>query len=110
MVRLWRMEGAAMTSETTARSRGPQYGADGRVTFFDDPAMDRFVSVLLNVASELWVLSERVATLNEIVTKAGLLSSEEICAALADPASDSRRAQELQDFIANAFAPLRETA
>ena len=34
------------------------YGPDGRPQFFSDPAMDRFVPVVLNLASEIWLQHE----------------------------------------------------
>ena len=36
------------------------YGDDGQPQFFADPAMDRFVAVVMNLASEIWVQEERI--------------------------------------------------
>ena len=70
------------------------YGPDGRPQFFTDPAMDRFVATLLNLASEVWVQEERI------------LSLEAKDASAEAPALD--RDSLLKGFIDRVFAPLRE--
>ena len=42
------------------------YDAAGRARFFADPAMDRFVAVVMNLAQEVWVQEERLLALEEI--------------------------------------------
>lgn len=71
------------------------YGPDGRPKFFSDPATDRFVASLLNLASEVWVQQER------------LLALEARDGAGGDAAPD--RDALLKQFIDRVFAPLRET-
>ena len=71
------------------------YGPDGRPQFFNDPAMDRFVATLLNLASEVWVQEERILSL-------------EAKGAADAPAVD--RDLLLKGFIDRVFAPLREAA
>lgn len=39
------------------------YGEDGQPRFFSEPGMDRFVAVILNMASQLWVQEERLRAL-----------------------------------------------
>lgn len=39
------------------------YGPDGRPKFFDDPGMDRFVAVIMNLAQEVWRQEERLMAL-----------------------------------------------
>jgi hypothetical protein len=68
------------------------YGSDGQPQFFDDPAMDRFVAVVLNLASELWVQEERLRALESDAGK---------------PSRDNDPAQAVQAFIDRVFAPLR---
>jgi hypothetical protein len=41
------------------------YDAEGRARFFADPAMDRFVAVVMNLAQEVWVQEERLLALEE---------------------------------------------
>ncbi|MET0365005.1 MAG: hypothetical protein ABW169_10160 [Sphingobium sp.] len=82
------------------------YGPDGRPQFFQDPAMDRFVAVLLNVASELWVQTEKVETLSRILERAGL-SGAEVEAEIVT-GDEAVREQALTAFMHRVFKPLRE--
>ena len=46
------------------------YDAHGNPRFFVDPAMDRFVAVVMNLAQEVWVQEERLLALEEDKGKA----------------------------------------
>jgi hypothetical protein len=85
------------------------YGADGRPTFFQDPAMDRFVSVLLNLASELWVQTERVTTLSEFIIGKGLATPAALEAVAIAAEDHPEREAAVNAFMQRVFAPLRET-
>ncbi|MEO9461163.1 MAG: hypothetical protein ABJ242_00380 [Marinomonas sp.] len=41
------------------------YDDNGNARFFTDPAMDRFVAVVMNLAQEVWVQEERLLALEE---------------------------------------------
>lgn len=41
------------------------YDSEGRPRFFAEPAMDRFVAVVMNLAQEVWVQEERLLALEE---------------------------------------------
>lgn len=41
------------------------YDENGNARFFGDPAMDRFVAVVMNLAQEVWVQEERLLALEE---------------------------------------------
>ncbi len=84
------------------------YGADGRPVFFQDPAIDRFVAVLLNLASELWVQTERVSSLKAFIVDKGVGSVEDIDAVAAASEDDPKREAELKDFLERVLTPLRE--
>lgn len=66
------------------------YDETGNARFFADPAMDRFVAVVMNMAQELWVQEERLLALEE---------------ARGAPPAD--RDAKLQAFITRIFAPIR---
>jgi hypothetical protein len=66
------------------------YGPDGKPKFFDDPGMDRFVAVVMNMAQEMWVQEERLMALEGL------------------QASEADREAKLKIFIDRIFAPLRE--
>lgn len=84
------------------------YGVDGKPQFFGDPAMDRFVAVLLNTVSELWVQTEKVENLTRLIERHGLASPDEVQAVIA--AADGARDAASREFVARLLAPLRETA
>lgn len=66
------------------------YGADGRPRFFGDPAMDRFVAVVMNMAQEMWVQEERLLALEE-----------------AKGSATADREEKLKAFIDRIFEPIR---
>lgn len=66
------------------------YDEAGNPRFFADPAMDRFVAVVMNLAQEVWVQEERLLALEEA---RGL------------PAAD--RDAKAKAFIDRVFAPIR---
>jgi len=66
------------------------YGPDGKPKFFDDPGMDRFVAVIMNMAQEMWVQEERLMKLEGM------------------EASPEEKELKLQEFINRIFRPLRE--
>ena len=41
------------------------YDEAGQAQFFSNPAMDRFVAVVMNLAQEVWVQEERLLALEE---------------------------------------------
>lgn len=83
------------------------YGDDGRPRFFADPTMDRFVAAFLDLASESWVLAERVATLEEIMIEGGL-SRAALELYQPDAESLERREQARNVFISRILGQLRE--
>lgn len=86
------------------------YGPDGRPQFFSDPAMDRFVPVVLNLASELWLQNEVIANLKALLAAKGIASEEELDRIARDSAADPAREAALRDFIQRVLGPLREGA
>lgn len=66
------------------------YDDAGSARFFSDPAMDRFVAVVMNIAQEVWVQEERLRALEE---------------ARGEPAADRDAAAKA--FIDRVFEPLR---
>lgn len=86
------------------------YGPDGRPQFFQDPAMDRFVAVLLNVTSELWVQTERLSNIEAALTEKGNLTADELLAIGRRCAASAERDAEAKAFLHRVLAPLREPA
>lgn len=84
------------------------YGADGKPQFFADPAMDRFVAVLLNLTSELWIQNEAIVNLSALIAEKGLASGEDIDAMARTASADPERDTALREFIDRVLTPLRE--
>lgn len=83
------------------------YGDDGEPRFFSDPAMDRFLTVLLNLTSELWIQTERVETLNALLVARGIAAEGDFTDLV--KRDDAQREEQLQAFVTRVLAPLRET-
>lgn len=67
------------------------YDDAGNPRFFADPAMDKFVAVVMNLAQEVWVQEERIIALEE--EKSGKTADKEA---------------KVKEFIDRVFAPIRE--
>lgn len=69
----------------------PSLYDNGNPRFFNDPGMDRFVAVVMNLAQEVWVQEERLLALEEAKT--------------GEPIDKEAKVKE---FIDRVFAPVRE--
>ena len=67
------------------------YDDNGNPRFFAEPAMDRFVAVVMNLAQEVWVQEERLLALEEARTGEAV-----------------DREAKVKQFIDRVFAPIRE--
>lgn len=107
MVRLWCVEGG-LTGVTLIPEDAPPslYGDDGEPRFFADPAMDRFAAVLLNLTSELWVQTEKVETLANLLVAKGVATDTDLIDVV--KRDDDQLEAKLQDFVTRILAPLRE--
>ena len=83
------------------------YGDDGRPTFFADAAMDRVIAAFLDLASETWVLAERVTTLEDMMVTAGTPRAA-IQLHQPDAESAQRRERARDAFINRILGQLRE--
>tara|TARA_R110002110_G_scaffold10333_3_gene50705 strand:+ start:2642 stop:2941 length:300 start_codon:yes stop_codon:yes gene_type:complete len=62
-------------------------------TFFDDPAIDRLMGVVMSLATEVYVLRDRLGALEVELDDKGVVSRE----ALGAEPSDAQRAQSVAD-------------
>jgi hypothetical protein len=49
-----------------------------RPSFFDESAVDQIVTMMLEVMAELWVVKERVYTLEKVLDEAGMAATEKV--------------------------------
>jgi hypothetical protein len=71
---------------------------------------DRFVDLVVTLASEVWSLRERLAALEAIGVRQGSLSGGELDAYEFSPEEAVRLASERRDFMENLFRALQEQA
>ncbi len=66
-------------------------------TFFPDPALDRAFGVVMALATEVWVLKDRVAGLEAQLVASGMVDREALSR---EPADDVAR-EEREAFVAH---------
>ncbi|MEQ8708331.1 MAG: hypothetical protein RIC36_05015 [Rhodospirillales bacterium] len=76
-----------MSEQSASRDRRPEQ------TFFDDPAIDRLMGVVMALATEVYVLRDRLGALEADLDSKGVVRREELGA---EP-SESQRAQSAAD-------------
>ena len=71
-----------------------------RPVFFDDPAVERVLSIAMSIAGELSVARERIDTLERLLEQRGILSAADIEAYQPDAAVQEARNVWGRDYIA----------
>jgi len=84
------------------------YDQSGRPRFFADPSVDRLIAAVLNLASEVWVLTEKIENLEKLAQRKGLLTHDEIKHYVPDPDDAERRDVMRDQFVQSVFGPIRE--
>lgn len=74
-------------------------------SFFADPALDRILATTLALATEVWVLRDRVAGLEAQLAATGVLDLDQLNAEPSE-AERAARAADRQAFIAHLMAGL----
>ncbi len=85
------------------------YDGAGRPRFFSDPTIDRLVSVILQLTSEVWVLAERLETIEQLAQAKGQLTYSQIKNYKPDPEEVRQRNSDRDRFVQSVLGPLRET-
>lgn len=80
-------------------NQGPPEAPQPEQTFFEDPALDRSFAVTMALATEVWVLKDRVMALEAALSNAGVIDPGAISA---EPSDEERAAREAerQAFVA----------
>jgi hypothetical protein len=84
------------------------YDEAGRPRFFADPGLDRLVSVVLQLTSEVWVLAERLDNLEQLASRSGFVTYDQIKSYAPDVQETARRDAERDRFVQSVLGPLRE--
>jgi hypothetical protein len=82
----------------------------GRAFFFQDPATDKVLNMVVTLAGEVWTLRERLAAMEAISVRQGSLSATEIDDFEFPAEQETRLANDRKEFIENLFRVLQEQA
>jgi hypothetical protein len=96
-----------MTAASTARRPMRRTIRGGRPYFFDDPAIDKILNMVVVLGSEVWTLRERLAALEAIQVRQGSLASGELDAHDFSLEDETRLAGERKEFIDSLFRVLQ---
>jgi hypothetical protein len=80
--------------------RGP------RPAFYADPAVDKLLSTVLQLAAEVWTLRERVAAMEAIARDRGALAPGEVDAHEFSADDEARLEAQRAEFLASILRPL----
>ncbi|MEZ5500453.1 MAG: hypothetical protein R3E77_13635 [Steroidobacteraceae bacterium] len=80
----------------------------GRPFFFADPAVDKLLNMTVTLASEVWVLRERLAALEAIGVEQGSLAAGAVDSYEFDAAAEARLGALRKEFIDSLFRILAE--
>jgi hypothetical protein len=92
----------------TERKPLPRTIRGGRPFFFDDPAIDKVLNMVVTLGSEVWALRERLAALEAIQTRQGSLAADEVDNYEFTPDQESLLAAERKEFLDNLFRVLQQ--
>ena len=79
-----------------------------RSVFFEDPAVDHLMSMVLALGSDLWSLRERVYVLESVAESKGILLSEDVEGFELTQAQQQELADMRQEFIDRMMFVLKE--
>ncbi|MFL2769703.1 MAG: hypothetical protein ACJZ9F_01705 [Rhodospirillaceae bacterium] len=79
-----------------------------RPTFFDDPAIDQLMAIIMAMSAEMSVVYDRVDTIERLLDKKGTLSRADVEAYRPDEAVEDERNERRNEYIARLFRIIRE--
>lgn len=80
------------------------------MTFFHDPAVDRVLGVVMELAGELYVARDRLRTLEILLQQRGTLSVADLDSYRPSPEEHSQRLAERDAFIQRILRPMTAQA
>ena len=82
-----------------------QFRPRSEQTFFPDPALDRALAIVMALASEVYVLRDRLFAMERQLAQRGALDSEQLAAAPTPEESAASQADR-DAFVAHLMAPV----
>jgi hypothetical protein len=89
-----------VTDEVDYIARAGAKAKGKRPAYFEDPAIDRTLSIVMAIAGELSVLRERLDTIERMLDAKGTISRADIEAYVPDRAGGAERALLTKEYIA----------
>ena len=80
----------------------------GRPFFFQDPATDKILNMLITLSSEVWALRERLAAMEALQVRQGSLGANEVDDYDFTAEQETKLAADRKEFIENLFRVLQE--
>lgn len=80
----------------------------GRAYFFDDPAIDKLLNMVVMLGSEVWTLRERLAAIEAIQVRRGGLAAGEVDTHEFSADDEARLTSLRKEFIDGLFRVLQE--
>jgi hypothetical protein len=80
------------------------------LTFFRDPAVDRLLGVVMELAAEVYVLRDRLETLTEVLQRSGIVGEDALEQFEASADVRAKRLAERDALIARILAPMTAEA
>ncbi len=74
--------------------------------FFDDPAQDRLLAMVLSLAAEVAAAREDLCAVRALLAEKGLVTAEELAAS--SPSSQTERDRMRERLVANLLFPLQQ--
>jgi hypothetical protein len=84
----------------------PLDAAGKRPAFFDEPGMDQLLSMMLELAAELWVVKERVFVLESVLGQQGIAARDAVEAYVPTPEEQQTLAAMRATMTAQLFRTL----
>jgi hypothetical protein len=76
------------------------------LTFFPDPSVDRVLGVVMELAAEVYVLRDRLSTVERVLQREGTLDRAHLEAYQPTPEERAQRLAERNALIARILAPM----
>jgi hypothetical protein len=80
------------------------------LTFFRDPAVDRVLGVVMELAAEVYVLRDRIHTLEQVLERNGVLRLADVESFEPSAAEREKRLAERDALVARILAPMTAEA
>lgn len=68
-------------------------------TYFADPAVDRLMGVVMSLASEVWILNDRLSAVERVLADKGVVTEADRQAWAADPQAQATLDAERDAFV-----------